>query len=247
MVGIFADEHMRDERLGRQPALDDAWRCRSLDRRRLAGATAIARAARYQHAERGRHDIEPLGHVFTDDVQGAVAACANLAIDIDNLLDPLEVGGKPTPVDVARLGRDRLFPRIEPGLYAAKRGGNLLERQLQLVGIKLLGARAEAMPLECGDDVVQPLDLSPCVGIRAFEISDAPVTFGDLRVGGNQHGAQQRGIIGKVRLDQHHCSESAAMPPVNRRSAERSGAGRHEPAASPIPPEEQPLVRRSAL
>ena len=93
MVGIFADQHMRDQRFGRPFALDDARRCRRLDGRRLAGAAALARAARHQHAERGWHDIKPFRDILADDMQRTATAGAGLAVDIDDLLDPFEVGG----------------------------------------------------------------------------------------------------------------------------------------------------------
>ena len=94
---------MRDQRLGRQPALDDAMRRRSLDGRRLASAAAVARATGHQHAERGRDDIKPFRDIFANDMQRAATAGAGLAVDIDDLLDPFEMGGKPAPVDVACL------------------------------------------------------------------------------------------------------------------------------------------------
>ena len=74
---------------------------------------------------------------------------------------------------------------------------------------------------------------------------DLLVALADPRFGRDQHRAEQRGIVGKLGLDQHELSESAPTPFVNRRSAVRSGDVRHGHVASPSLPE-QPLVRRSA-
>ena len=106
MIGILTDQHMRDQRLGRQAALDNARRRRRLDRRRLAGATAVAWAACHEDAERGWHDIEAFGDILADDMQRAATAGsgASPAVDIHDLLDPLEMGGKPAPVGITPLG-----------------------------------------------------------------------------------------------------------------------------------------------
>src|SRR3990167_2593781 len=53
MVGVLGDQHLRDQRLGRNATLDDPRGRRCLDDRTLARAAAITRAARDQHAERG--------------------------------------------------------------------------------------------------------------------------------------------------------------------------------------------------
>lgn len=59
----------------------------------------------------------------------------------------------------------------------------LLERQLQLVGIELLGAATEAMPLQLKDQEPQPLDL----GIAALEPATCRVELGFLP---HERGAQ---------------------------------------------------------
>lgn len=182
VVGIFADEHMRDQRLGRQPALDDAMRRRSLHWRRIASAASLARAAGHQHAKRGRDDIKPFRDILADDMQRTATAGAGLAVDINDLLDPFEVGGKPAPVGVACLRCTQLF-RIEPSLHPAKRRADLFEGKGELIGIELLGACTETMPLKRVDDRVQSLDLMPGIGVGAFEIDYALVSFGEAYIG----------------------------------------------------------------
>ena len=66
VIGVLGDQHLGDQRLGGHAAFDNPRRRRHLDHRALARAAAIARAARDQHPERGRHDVEPLGYVLAD-------------------------------------------------------------------------------------------------------------------------------------------------------------------------------------
>jgi len=74
VIGVLRHQHLGDQRFGRDTAFDDPRRCRSLDHRTLARAATVAGPARDQHAERSRHDIEPLGDIFTDLVERAAAA-----------------------------------------------------------------------------------------------------------------------------------------------------------------------------
>ena len=74
VVGVFADQHMGDERLRRQPALDQPRRCRRLEHRALAGTAAIFGSAGDDHLELGRNDVEPLRDVLADPVHGTATA-----------------------------------------------------------------------------------------------------------------------------------------------------------------------------
>jgi len=92
---------------------------RRLHDRALAGAAAIARTARHQNAEGGRHDVEPLRDILTDDMEIAAAAGAGLVLDIDDLLDPLKMRRQRAPVGLARSGAGgALRRRIQTGLHA---------------------------------------------------------------------------------------------------------------------------------
>ena len=94
MIGILRHQHLSDQRFGRNPAFDYPRRSQSLDDRAFTGAAAIARAARHQHAEGGGNDVQPLGNIFADLMKQAFAARTGLVVNIDNLFDPLEVGGQ---------------------------------------------------------------------------------------------------------------------------------------------------------
>ncbi|GLS46569.1 hypothetical protein GGR33_005121 [Methylobacterium brachythecii] len=53
---------------------------------------SVGRAADHQHLDLGRHHIEALGHVLAYLVQGARAARAGGAVDVDEGLDPQQMG-----------------------------------------------------------------------------------------------------------------------------------------------------------
>lgn len=106
VIGVLGDQHLGDQRFGGNAALDDPrWRW-SLNDRALTGAAAVARPARDQDAESGWHDIEALRDILADLVESAATAGASLVLDVDDLLDPLEVGRERSTVGLARpLGR----------------------------------------------------------------------------------------------------------------------------------------------
>ena len=160
MIGVLGDQHLGDQRLGWNAAFDDARGGRSLDHRTLARAAAVARAARYQHPERGRHDVEPLGDILADPVERAATAGAGLLFDIDDLLDPFEVRGQRAAVGLARPSLARApRPGFAGDLGLGQRRLGILEAELELIGIELLGAAAEPVPLQGLDNRPQTLDL----------------------------------------------------------------------------------------
>ena len=124
VVGVFGDEHLRDEAVGGQAALGQPHRCRGLHDRVPAGAAGVARAADHQHPELHRHHVEALGDVLTDPVQGTRAARTGDAVDIDEALDPRQVGGQRPTVRA---------PLDPPGLV--------------LGGLRFLGGKARGLDL----------------------------------------------------------------------------------------------------
>jgi len=94
MVGVFRYQHMRHRRLGRDAAFDEARRSRRLHHDLLASPAGIFWAARDDHTELGRHDVEALGNVLAHDVQHSLAARADLVRDVDDLLDARQVSGQ---------------------------------------------------------------------------------------------------------------------------------------------------------
>ncbi len=87
----MVDQDLRDQRLGRHPAIDRPIRRRRLDDGALAGAAAIARPADHLHPVLRRDDVKHLRPVFADDVQRPAAAGAGLVLDVDHDLDPRQV------------------------------------------------------------------------------------------------------------------------------------------------------------
>ena len=234
MIGVLGDQNLRDQRLGGDAALDDPRRGRCLDDRALARAAAIARAARDQHAEGGRHDVETLGHVLADLVERAAAARARLILDVDDLFDPLEMGWQRSAVGLARAIR-RCPACLVHGVLGLGQGRlDLLQGKLELIGIELLGPAAEPVPLQGFDDRLQTLDL----GLENLECIKLAGLFEDER-------AERFDVAGKVRFHEHGSSESGAEPPVNRQSAAQSGGAHHAPGASPDPRARRPAAPTS--
>lgn len=162
MVGIFGDEHLGDGRFRRQPALDQARRRGRLHHHILAGAAGILRTAHDQHPELGRHQIEALGHILADAMQDARAAGADLALHVDDALDPRQVGRQRSPVRPAPGGPSgALGRRLLLGLGVTGRLDllGLLQPQEKLVLGQALGPAPEAVTLQLLDDLAEPFAL----------------------------------------------------------------------------------------
>ena len=101
VVGVFGDEHLCDQRVGRQAALDQPHGCWGLHERVLAGPAGVTRAADHQNPELRRHHVEALGYVLADLVQDARAARAGGAVDVDEGLDPQQVGRQSPAIGAA--------------------------------------------------------------------------------------------------------------------------------------------------
>lgn len=121
-----------------------------------------ALAERALNAELGRHDVEPLGAVFADQVQRACAAGAGLVLHIDHSLAPGQMLGQRATVRPPPRGGGGLALWMA-GFLAGGLGRRLLldlfQRQLQLVQRQGLGPAAEAVTLHLLDDLAQPLGL----------------------------------------------------------------------------------------
>lgn len=196
MIGVLGDQHLRDQRLGGNAALDDPRRCGRLHDCALASATAVARPAGDQDAEGGRHHVEALGNILADLVECAAAAGAGPDtldfFDIDNLFDPLEVGRQRTTVGLARpLGKSpaRLVPRM---LSLGQGRLDFLQGKLELIGIELLGAAAEPVALEGLNDRLQAIDFCP----EDHERIELAGLFEDER-------AKRCNVVGNVRFHEH--------------------------------------------
>ncbi len=170
VVGVFGDEHLRDESVGRQAALDQPRRCRGLHDCVPAGAAGVARAADHQHAYFSRHHVEALGDVLTDPVQGTRAARTGGAVDIDEVLDPRQVGGqRPTvraPLDPPASLAGSVSPRRQS---PRPRPARPPPPEQELILRQALGAAAEAVALHRQDDLAQPLVLGALLGEQRLE------------------------------------------------------------------------------
>jgi hypothetical protein len=160
MIGVFGDQNLRHSRLGGNAALDQASRRRRLHHHLLTAPAGIFGPADNQDPELGGDDVEPLGPIFADPMQGAAAARAGMALDIDEHLDTRQMGGKRSPVGAARrCSRSTLRGCI---LFRGSFAGgfdlvSLFEAKKQLVFGQRLGATAEAMTLQLLDDLFEPL------------------------------------------------------------------------------------------
>ncbi len=202
-----------------------------MDNRTLTRAAAIARAAGDQHAKGGGHDVETLGHILTDLVERAAAAGADLILDIDDLLDPLQVSRQRAAVGLARAIRRGPASLLHDVLGLGQSRLDLLEGKFELIGIELFGPAAEPVPLQGLDDRLQAFDL----GLKNLQRIKLAGLFEDER-------AERFDVVGKVRFHEHGSSESAGGAPVNRQSAGRSGGVRHALGASPDPRARRPTA-----
>lgn len=152
MVGVFADQHMREQAGARAAALDGAGRQRRLDKALAAGA-GQPEADDPVHDEAARHILELLGHVLADPAQLAAAVSAGVR------------GGADLHHHARDVVRDRTALRLallldigEAQPRRHRRRGDLarFQRQLQLLG--RLGGGTEAMRPMPGQLVAQLLD-----------------------------------------------------------------------------------------
>ena len=204
VVGVLRDQHMGDERLGRQPALDQSRRCRRLDHGALARPAAVLGPAGDDHPELRRDDVEPLRDVLADPVQRAATARAGRARRLDHHLVARQVLGQRPAIDTALLPARRLQRRVallRRGLALGQRLLDVLERELQLIGIGgLLGAPPEQGPLQLLDDRPQLLVVPGELG--------RPRPFGQQQRLEHRHVVGQRGGFGGLRRRAHGGSGS---------------------------------------
>ena len=162
MIGILRHEHMGDQGVGGQAALDQPGLRRGLGHALFAGPAGVLRPAGDQDAELGRDHIQTLADVLADPVKLALAAGASGVVEIDDRLDPRQMRRQRAAVGPAGLGafglllgRLRLDLRFAFGLDLF----DIFQRQFQLVGRQRLGAAAEPVALERLDDLAEPFQL----------------------------------------------------------------------------------------
>ncbi len=200
VVGVARHRHLRDRRLGRHAAGDQARRGGCLRDDARAGTAGELGPLGDQGAEPHRDHVEPLGRVAADLHHLALAAGAGGALGQQHQLDARQVrrqaaAARPAAsrVLLAQVGRALL--RL--GLGVGDRGLDLREGELQLIRGQLLRASAELHALQLAQQVPQPL----VPRRQRVALGRDAVTFCrdtvPLRPGHQQQRAQRRRIIGQ--------------------------------------------------
>jgi hypothetical protein len=226
MIGVFADHHLGDERLGRQPAGDQPRRCRRLDHPRdVVGAILLAASAgefrpvRLDHTQLSRHDIKALGDILSDDVQRAAAARTSLVLRFDHLRhmrQVIEVGGTAARAALATPSGVRgftgllglVFSLISFGFRLGETGLELFQHQRQLIVVDFLRLATERSAPDFGYDrlkaTIAGLQLVT-LGADRITLIDGGITFVDGRITlGDKLRAQRVDIVGKYVADVRH-------------------------------------------
>ena len=136
VVGVARHEHVRDQRLGGQPALDQPWwRWRLHHRARTRPAGQLG-AFGHDDAELRRDHVQPLRGVMADDRHRAAAAGTSAVLGREHHLDPRQMRRQRAASGPA-LGRaPRTQIRITLlalGLALSDRGLEALQAELQLL------------------------------------------------------------------------------------------------------------------
>jgi hypothetical protein len=208
VVGIFGDQHMRHQRLGRNAVLDQPLRCRRLGHFACAGAAGVFGTARNDHLQLHRDDIEPFGDILANPVLEPAAARAGLVLDVDDDLFARQMRRQCAAIDLPSACGGLLLRRrtvvLRRSLRCRERLLHIFQPQRQLVRIEPLGAATEAVALQFLDDRHQPLNLMIALSrllARRRELLGMPRPLGQkqsaqrLRIGGE-----------RIRSGRHICS-----------------------------------------
>jgi hypothetical protein len=170
--------------------------------------------ARDDHAELGRRHVEPFGDVLADLHRPAVPAAAGDGLGLDDDLDPLQMRRECLARSRSTLPLACRLCRLELGRDRAQPGLDLVEGEGLLVGVELLGAAAEASPLQLLDDRMKGGD--PCLGplVDRRKPADLGLEFGPLRRHGHNHRSQRVDIVGKGRSTACHGSDKKHILPA---------------------------------
>src|SRR5215831_9204236 len=184
MIGVLVDQHMRQQRLGRDATVNRPIGRRCLNHRFLTTATAIARATDHPDPQLSRGVIQHLNLVFTDPMQRPPATGARLVLDIDHHLDAGQMRWQVAAVAFDRFSRARSrspirrrrglgvrrlalasggFRRLDLGGLFGQRLLRILELLLDDFVAQSFGAATELMALQFGDHLLQTLDFGQCL------------------------------------------------------------------------------------
>nr|KZA98570.1 hypothetical protein A4A59_26485 [Rhizobium leguminosarum] len=170
--------------------MDQSCRRWSLRYAVSAGTAGIFWTTSDDDAELRRDDIQPLGRILADTMQAA-ATGAYQALRLDDLFDTRKVGGKRATIGGARFGGR--FTRGAIGFIFGMDGRygcfQVLQCEIELLGIGLLGFAAEGGLLKSRNQLLQPFD---------------PLILAHFtRVRGDQHRLQGSNIVWKIDNVQH--------------------------------------------
>ena len=171
VFGILADQHMRDQILGRQAAPDQPRWCRCLNHA--------------EDAELGQDDVEPIRDVFPDAMQTATAGTGQ-AVGFDHLLEAQQVFRKRSAIGGTRLRRAlcRAIVGILFGVNHRYGRFQVIQRQFELVRCALLRPPFEGRLPEGRNQLVQPF----------YPLVLAKVA----RLRGDQHRRQRRSFAKQI-------------------------------------------------
>ena len=178
VVAVFRDQHMRQQALGGETALDQRRRSRRLDHpAALAPVAGIARTHRLDHQEPRRHNVEPFAAVLADLRHLAATAGADRALRLDYLHAALKPGRKPGPrprrPPPPATGLGLLAPSVPIRLRIAAslrdRRPEIVERQLPLVLAQLLRLLAEQRLAKLVIEMLEPAKLLRDLRVRGLQ------------------------------------------------------------------------------
>ena len=159
MLGILGHDHLGDQRLGRQPGLDQVRRRRGLGHAGASLRAGITRPDGDDHPKLGRRDVEPLAAILADLDHGPAAAGASDAWRFDYLLDAWQLLGQGAgaALRVFDIGLMGCPGSASDGfLDFCDRDLDVLEGQLLLIRIELLRSRPKPRPAQLVHQVLKP-------------------------------------------------------------------------------------------
>ena len=132
MVGVFADQHVGDGALGRQPPFDESRRRWRLGDAVGADTTRIFGTDCGEHAQPRGHDVEAFRSVLADPVHPPAAAGTVQAAGLDDPFDPRQTRRQVSPVALRR--RDLAARRFARGGPVVALRFDLGHRRLEING-----------------------------------------------------------------------------------------------------------------
>jgi hypothetical protein len=192
MIGIFGDQHMGYGRFRRQACLDQPCWSRGLNDAVGASTACIFGTTGDDDAELRRDDVQPLRDILANAMQ-ATAAAADQAFRLDDLFDTGKMLRKRAAIGRAGLGDS--VPSLRGcllfGMDNCHGRFQVFQRQIELVGISLLGLAPEGCLLEGRDQLLKPFN-------PIFLPRYMPVFANRVCLRCNQHRLQGGNIIGKI-------------------------------------------------